>query len=149
MSQMDNISIVESTNQSVTFPDAPRCQDDSPIEELILQFVKDKAARSQSQKTATIYFETITSFRAYLREHGCDLVMYTRDEDDWNDYTFIRSRIADHASNFAIWSKQPDKRLVAEATRDQRLAILSSFYRCHFKRQKNKYSEAIASRFGL
>src|SRR5579883_908735 len=104
---MDNISIIESTNQSLAFPDAPRCQDGSPIEELILQFVKDKAARSQSQKTAIAYFETITSFRTYLREHECDLVMYTRDEDGWNDYTFIRSRIADHASNFAIRSKKP------------------------------------------
>ncbi len=129
MRHMDDIRSVESTNQSIAFSDAPRCQDGSPIEALILQFVKDKAARSQSQKTAKAYFETVTAFRVYLQERGYDLIMYTREEEGWTEYTFIRSKIADCASDFAIQSKKPGKTLVAESTRDQRLAILSSFYR--------------------
>src|SRR5690242_2913717 len=87
----------------------PRCQDGSSIEELILNFVKDKAARSQSQKTARAYFDTVTSFRSFLQERGYDLILYTRNEEGWTDYTFIRSKIADCASDFAIQSKKPGK----------------------------------------
>ncbi len=140
---MDDSSIVESTNPSVTFHDVPRCQDGSPIEELLLQFVKDKAARSQSWKTAKAYFDTVTSFRSYLQGQGYDLIMYTRDEEGWTDYTFIRSKIADCASDFAIRSKKPGKTLVAESTRDQRLAILSSFYQYADTRRKVPFSNPI------
>src|SRR2546421_9189125 len=135
--------IVESTDQSVTLADELRCQDGSPIEELILNFVKDKAARSQSQKTAKAYLETVNQFRAYLQERGYDLIMYTRDEEGWTNYTYIRSKIADCASDFAIRSKKPGKILVAEATRDQRLAILSSFYRYADTRRKVPFSNPI------
>ena len=64
----------------------PRCEDGSSIEALLLDFVKTKAARSQSQKTAKAYFETMTAFRAYLQERGLDLILYTRDEPGWTDY---------------------------------------------------------------
>jgi integrase len=140
---MDKLTLIESANHSITVPNEPRCQDGSLIEELILTFVKEKAARSQSQKTAKAYFDTITAFRNHLRERGYDLVMYTRDEEGWNDYTFIRSKIADCASDFAIRSKKPGKTLVAEATRDQRLAILSSFYRYADTRRKVPFSNPI------
>jgi integrase len=140
---MEKPTVIESTNQSVTLPEEPRCQDGSPIEELILNFVKEKAARSQSQKTATAYFETVNTFRAYLHERGYDLIMYTRDEEGWTDYIFIRSKIADCAGDFAIRSKKPEKRLVAESTRDQRLAILSSFYQYADRRRKVPFSNPI------
>jgi integrase/recombinase XerC len=140
---MEKLTVVESVNQSMTVPEEPRCQDGSSIEELILNFVKEKAARSQSQKTAKAYFDTITAFQAYLHEHGYDLIMYTRDEGGWTDYTFIRSKIADCASDFAIQSKRPGKRLVAESTRDQRLAILSSFYQYADTRRKVPFSNPI------
>ncbi len=136
-------SIIDSNEKALTSPEEPRCQDGSPIEELILNFVKEKAARSQSQKTAKAYLETVTAFRAYLQQRGYDLVMYTREEVGWNDYTFIRSKIADCASDFAIKSKKPGKTLVAEATRDQRLAILSSFYRYADTRRKVPFSNPI------
>lgn len=131
-------------NQDVALYEAPRCQDGSPIEELMLNFVKEKAARSQSEKTAKAYLETITAFRIALQERGYDLVMYTREELGWNDYTFIRSKIADCASDFAIHSKKPGKTLVAEATRDQRLAILSSFYKYADIRRKVPFSNPIS-----
>jgi integrase len=133
----------ESGSQAILLEDQPKCQDGTPIEDLILNFVKDKAARSQSQKTAKAYFDTVTAFRLYLHEHGYDLIMYTRDEEGWIDYTFIRSKIADCASDFAIRSKKPGKTLVAEATRDQRLAILSSFYRYADTRHKVPFSNPI------
>ncbi len=69
--------------------------------------------------------------------------MYTRDEKGWADYTFIRSKIADCASDFAIRSKKPGKTLVAESTRDQRLAILSSFYQYADTRRKVPFSNPI------
>lgn len=129
--------------KQITQPEVPRCQDGSPIEELILNFVKEKAARSQSQKTAKAYFDTVIAFRAYLQKRGYDLVMYTREEEGWNEYTYIRSKIADCASDFAIRSKKPGKTLVAESTRDQRLAILSSFYQYADIRRKVPFSNPI------
>ena len=69
--------------------------------------------------------------------------IYTRDEEGWTDYTFIRSKIADCASDFAIRSKKPGKTLVAESTRDQRLAILSSFYQYADTRRKVPFSNPI------
>jgi integrase len=141
---MSELIIAPSDGQKqITQPEVPRCQDGSPIEELILNFVKEKAARSQSQKTAKAYFDTVTAFRAYLQKRGYDLVMYTREEEGWNEYTFIRSKIADCASDFAILSKKPGKTLVAESTRDQRLAILSSFYQYADIRRKVPFSNPI------
>ena len=141
---MSKLIIAQGDEQKqITQPEVPRCQDGSPIEELILSFVKEKAARSQSQKTAKAYFDTVTAFRAYLQKRGYDLVMYTREEEGWNEYTFIRSKIADCASDFAIRSKKPGKTLVAESTRDQRLAILSSFYMYADKRRKVPFSNPI------
>jgi integrase len=133
----------ESSKQAVLVPGEPKCQDGTPIEGLILNFVKDKAARSQSQKTAKAYFDTVASFRLYLRERGYDLIMYTRNEEGWTDYAYIRSKIADCASDFALLSKKLGKTLVAEATRDQRLAILSSFYRYADTRHKVPFSNPI------
>lgn len=141
---MDNaITLIESTGQNLASYKAPRCQDGSPIEELILNFVKEKAARSQSKKTAKAYLDTVTAFRTYLQERGYDLVLYTREEEGWDDYTFIRSKIADCASDFAIHSKKPGKTLVAESTRNQRIAILSSFYRYADTRRKIPFSNPI------
>ncbi len=141
---MSKLIIVQGDNQKqITQPEVPRCQDGSSIEELILNFVKEKAARSQSQKTAKAYFDTVIAFRAYLQERGYDLIMYIREEEGWNEYTYIRSKIADCASDFAILSKKPGKSLVAEATRDQRLAILSSFYKYADIRRKIPFSNPI------
>jgi site-specific recombinase XerD len=140
---MDKPTLIESASHLVSVPNEPRCQDGSPIEVLILNFVKEKAARSQSEKTARAYFDTVASFRSYLQERAYDLIMYTRDEEGWTDYTFIRSKIADCASDFAIRSKKPGKTLVAESTRDQRLAILSSFYQYADTRRKVPFSNPI------
>lgn len=141
---MSELIIALSDGQKqITQPEVPRCQDGSTIEELILNFVKEKAARSQSQKTAAAYFETVTAFRSYLQERGYDLIMYTREEEGWTEYTYIRSKIADCASDFAIRSKKPGKTLVAESTRDQRLAILSSFYKYADIRRKIPFSNPI------
>jgi len=140
---MDKPTLIDNASHSVSLPNEPRCQDGSPIEALILNFVKEKAARSQSEKTAKAYFDTVAGFRAYLQEQGYDLIMYTRDEEGWTDYTFIRSKIADCASDFAIRSKKPGKTLVAESTRDQRLAILSSFYQYADTRRKVPFSNPI------
>lgn len=139
---MDRGIIVETSSHTVGGPE-PRCEDGSSIEELVLDFVKAKAARSQSQKTAKAYFETMMAFRASLQECGLDLILYTRDEPGWTEYTHIRSKIADCAADFAIRSKKPGKRLVAESTRDQRLAILSSFYRYADTRRKIPFSNPI------
>jgi integrase len=130
-------------DQLETVPEELTCLDGSPLEELMLNFVKEKAARSQSQKTAKAYFETVTGFRTYLQERGYDLIMYTRPEAGWSEYTFIRSKIADCASDFALQSKRPGKTLVAQSTRDQRLAILSSFYQYADRRRKVPFSNPI------
>lgn len=140
---MDDLVLVNENQKQVSQPEAPHCLDGSLIEELILSFVKEKAARSQSQKTATAYFQTVSAFREYLQQRGYDLIMYTRDEEGWTDYIFIRSKIADCASDFAIRSKRPGKTLVAESTRDQRLAILSSFYQYADVRRKVPFSNPI------
>ena len=136
---MDRRIIVE-TSSSLLIGSEPRCEDGSPIEELMLDFVKAKAARSQSQKTAKAYFETMTAFRTYLQGHGYDLIMYTRDEEGWTDYTFIRSKIADCASDFAIRSKKPGKTLVAESTRDQRLALPQAEPAAHAEKDESTSS---------
>lgn len=140
---MGDLVLVNENQNQVGQPEAPHCLDGSLIEELILSFVKEKAARSQSQKTATAYFQTVSAFREYLQQRGYDLIMYTRDEEGWTDYIFIRSKIADCASDFAIRSKRPGKTLVAESTRDQRLAILSSFYQYADVRRKVPFSNPI------
>jgi len=67
---MSEYTVVESINHAVVVSDEPQCQDGSPIEALILNFVKEKAARSQSEKTAKAYFDTVAGFRAYLQEQG-------------------------------------------------------------------------------
>ncbi len=134
---------IEEADQRVTLYEAPACLDGSPIEELIIQFVRDKAARSQSEKTAKTYLSTITAFRTLLIERGYDLVMYTRPEKGWEDYTFIRSKLADCASEFAIRSKRAGKTLVSENTRNQRLAVISSFYQYADMKRKVPFSNPL------
>lgn len=117
---------------------APRCNDGSTIEELITSFVKAKFAITQSQKTAKAYFTTVVAFRRFLLGHNIDLIEDLKgcviDEVD-----MFRVKIADHARDFVIVSMHPGK-LVSKTTRNQRIAILSSFYQ--YAEQNRKVSFA-------
>lgn len=115
--------LVSEPSQEIILADAPRCKDGSTIENLIMQFVTDKFARSQSQKTAKAYYDTITAFRLHLRNNSLDLVMYSIT----GNYDAIRVQIAEASKVFALSSKRKDAP-VSGATRNLRLSVLASFY---------------------
>lgn len=79
-----------------------------------------KHARSESQKTATAYKDTLADFRHLLQEAGHDL-----DSDP--------TIVAPLAQGWAATSKQASR--VTPNTYNQRLAILSSFYKYAIKHE--------------
>jgi integrase/recombinase XerC len=131
----------------------PPCLDGSSIQELILEFVKAKTARTQSEKTAKTYLTTVTQFWEHLQGKGYDLIMYTQNDKKalglefeevgkrYTSYTHIRSDIADRANEYSLLSRKGG--FVSETTRNQRLSVLSSFYTFADKRGKIPFANPI------
>lgn len=93
---------------------APR----SPLNLLILAWLKAKWTRTKSEKTLKAYGDTLLDFRARLALAGLQL-------DDQEDGALTQIALA--AQGFSMLSSRPGKQ-VAGSTVNQRLAILSSFY---------------------
>ncbi len=84
------------------------------LDQALAAWLHDKAGRTGSAKTRKAYEDTINQFRAALQQVGLDL-------------DGAPATIAMIAQGFASWSARPGA-VVASATFNQRLAILSSFY---------------------
>lgn len=117
---------VASIPDQVTVYKESVCNDGTTVEDLIASFVKAKFARTQSTKTAKAYVETLGAFRHHLRECGLDLVADLRGKSV-EEIDRFRIQLAEAARDYAILSARPGK-FVAKSTRNQRLAIISSFY---------------------
>src|SRR5579859_1616704 len=98
----------------------------SPVDVAISGWLHVKYQRSHSAKAQKAYIDTIHAFRAALRYQGLDLDRVAERED--------RQTVAMTAQQYAAWSSKEGKQ-VAAATFNQRLAILSSFYRYAQKRE--------------
>ena len=99
----------------------------------IAAWLHEKVGQTRSEKTRTAYTETITAFRALLHGEGLDLAWDPREGESEAQ---IRERVALYAQAFAS-TRLPTSRHkgpIAPATKNQRLAILSSFYRFATKR---------------
>jgi integrase len=87
------------------------------LEDVMRRWLLDKATRSQSRETVRAYSTTLTRFRAALHRAGLELdspsAEVRRVAEEWSAGT--------HAAH-------DDSRPASAATRNQRLAILSSFY---------------------
>jgi site-specific recombinase XerD len=123
---MNEELITMSATDQITIYQEPICNDGSTIEDLIASFVKAKFARTQSTKTAKAYAETLQGFRWHLQERELDLVANLKGKSV-DDVDRFRVQIAEAARDYAILSAHPG-RFVAKSTRNQRLAIISSFY---------------------
>lgn len=84
------------------------------IDQCIMAWINAKASKSQSTKTRAAYMDTLQHFRSMLQVNGLDL--------DYDPFT-----IAPLAQGYAGFTETRDH--VASATYNQRLAILSSFYK--------------------
>jgi integrase len=110
------------TDQSLTTPVRI-----SHIDVAINAWLESKTRRTGSEKTRKAYEDTLTAFRSLLWQAGCDLDPYLNVEGDTE-----RARrqavaeIALAAQSFAGLSVKG--KVVADATYNQRLAVLSSFY---------------------
>lgn len=93
-------------------------QQRSPLDLLILAWLKAKWARTKSEKTLKAYGDTLLDFRTRLALAGLDL-------DNQEDGALTQIALA--AQGFSMLSVRPGKQ-VAGSTQNQRLAILSSFY---------------------
>ena len=94
----------------------------SPIDLAIAAWIDAKGRRSH--KTHVAYSSTITQFRAALRAKGLDLDTLARDDGCGRNQRRELTLIAQAFASFSARGK-----VVAPATFNQRLAILSSFYR--------------------
>ena len=104
------------------------------IDVAIAAWIDAKQRRSGSQKTRKAYEDTLLSFRQLLQQAGRDLDPYHNGhEDSEAGRTQAIVEIALAAQGFAGLSTK-DK-VVSEATYNQRLAILSSFYTFANKRR--------------
>jgi integrase len=98
------------------------------IDLAIMAWLDSKRRRSGSAKTHKAYEETLWSFRSLLRQHARDLDPFIHLLPDASEQEKQQAltELALTAQGFAGQSVR--ERLVAEATYNQRLAILSSFY---------------------
>ncbi len=90
-------------------------------------WIHEKFGHTRSEKTRTAYSETILAFRQLLQGEGLDL---SWDPREGETEAQIRQRLALYAQAFAS-TRLPGSRHkgeIAPATKNQRLAILSSFY---------------------
>jgi site-specific recombinase XerD len=99
----------------------PPAKETMSLEHCIAAWLSAKKGRSGSKKTETAYQDGITEFRAMLTSTGRDL-----DAD--------ASIVAPLAQGWAALCKREDE-TVSPATYNQRLAILSSFYRYAIKHE--------------
>jgi site-specific recombinase XerD len=97
-------------------------------------WIHEKFGHTRSEKTRTAYSETITALRQLLQREGLDLAWPASERESEAQ---IRSRLALYAQAFAS-TRLPGSRHKGEispATKNQRLAILSSFYQFANKRR--------------
>ncbi len=103
------------------------------LEVALAAWLHEKVGHTSSQKTRTAYQDTITAFRTLLQGEGLDLAWEPREGES---EAHIRSQLALYAQAFAS-TRLPSSRHqgpIAPATKNQRLSILSSFYRFATKR---------------
>ncbi len=96
-------------------------------------WIHEKFGHTKSEKTRIAYTETITAFRQLLQREGLDLSWPPSERETEAQ---IRQRLALYAQAFAS-TRLPGSRHkgeIAPATKNQRLAILSSFYQFANKR---------------
>jgi len=96
-------------------------------------WVHEKFGHTKSEKTRTAYSETITDFRQLLQREGLDLAWEPGPGENERQ---VCQRLALYAQAFAS-TRLPGSRHkgeIAPATKNQRLAILSSFYQFAYKR---------------
>lgn len=111
---MDTTALISLITQEVTQHQAVA----TPLDLLILAWLKAKWARTKSEKTLRAYSDTLFDFRSRLASAGLAL-------DDQGDAALVQIALA--AQGFSLLSSRPGKP-VAGSTQNQRLAILSSFY---------------------
>src|SRR5689334_13663326 len=115
------ITVYQGSDQTLT----PITRQDA-ITALADKWLATKAGRSGSVKTARAYRDALRSFRARLLDAGLDLLMFT-DDSKVNAPPAVALRAQ-------AWAGEPGTgvhcgRDVTPATYNQKLAILSSFYR--------------------
>ncbi len=96
-------------------------------------WIHEKFGHTKSEKTRTAYSETILAFRKMLQREGLDLSWAASERETEAQ---IRQSLALYAQAFAS-TRLPGshhKGEIAPATKNQRLAILSSFYQFANKR---------------
>jgi len=120
------------TDQSLTAPVKI-----SHIEVAIKAWIEAKTRRTGSQKTRKAYEDTLMNFRRLLWQAGRDLDPYINAQEDTEKARHNAvAEIALAAQGFAGLSVKG--KIVAEATYNQRLAVLSSFY--IFANKRNFFS---------
>src|SRR5579884_2390684 len=114
--------IEHTQSQGLTNPQVYRSQRGFSIEAIIGGWLDAKFSRSESLKTKEAYRSTLLHFRAFLQANGAADLIYSSDN--------FHVEIADAAQIFSKTraANSRHKGDVAPATRQHRIAVLSSFY---------------------
>lgn len=102
----------------------------SLVDVAIAGWLHAKFQRSRSQKTKTAYETTIFQFRQFLRDQGLDFDHLDKDG---------RRKVALSAQAFASMTGTGERQ-VAKSTFNQRLAIISSFYKYAVRNELFEYN---------
>jgi integrase len=116
---MDNERVVDASPKTELVP-AQAGRD--RLEDVMRRWLLDKATRSQSRDTVRAYSTTLTRFRAALHRAGLELDSVPAE---------VRTIAAEWTVGVQVHRgghRESDSRPASGATRNQRLAILSSFY---------------------
>lgn len=108
---------IQSKDGAILFPPT--------LQEIAKDWLETKSSRTGSEKTRRAYQDTLDKFHIYLQEQGCTLNSDAR-------------LVGRHAQKWASLPQEKEK--VSSSTENQRLAILSSFYKFAIKHGLCEYN---------
>lgn len=122
---IDHQTTVAPIDQAQALPSRTPARDEVTIEFVMGAWLHEKFNQSQSQRTNTTYRGVLQAFRTFLLSEGLDLTMPPPADGTLAD---VEERLATRAQVFASMSLSGRSETISLATRNKRLAILSSFY---------------------
>jgi integrase/recombinase XerC len=122
---MDLIVSADLQDQAYTLPSVASARDEVTIEFVMGAWLHEKFNQSQSNRTKATYQGVLRAFRTFLLVEGLDVTMSPPADGTLAD---VEERLATRAQVFASMSLSSRSETISPATRNKRLAILSSFY---------------------
>ncbi len=122
---IDHQTTLAPLDQAQSLKSHASARDEVTVEFVMGAWLHEKFNQSQSERTKQTYRGVLQAFRSFLLAEGLDLTMPEPPDGTLAD---VEEQLATRAQAFAAMSLSGRSETISPATRNKRLAILSSFY---------------------